>query len=89
MTAKFIPRQVFPYYESVPRSYFLGHHRAGLEKMKKMMSSIDYVIECRDFRVPVTSINPMFEEALGSKPRLLVYTKRDIGGGADAKTRKV
>ena len=89
MAAKFIPRQVFPSYESIPRSYFLGHHRAGLERMKKMMSSIDCVIECRDFRVPVTSINPIFEEALGGKSRLLVYTKKDLGGGVGAKTRKV
>lgn len=79
MAAKFIPRQVFPHYGSIPRSYFLGHHRAGLTKMKSMLSSIDYVIECRDYRAPITSINPMFEEALGNKRRLVVYTKRDLG----------
>lgn len=89
MTAKFIPRSVFPHYDSIPRSYFLGHHKAGLEKMKSMLSRIDYVIECRDFRVPVTSINPMFEEALGDKQRVIVYTKRDLGGNADVTTRQV
>lgn len=47
--------------------------------MQNMLSSIDYVIECRDYRVPVTSINPMFEEALGKTRRLVVYTKRDLG----------
>lgn len=47
--------------------------------MQNMLSSIDYVIECRDYRVPVTSINPMFEEALGKTRRLIVYTKRDLG----------
>ena len=57
--------------------------------MKGMLSQIDYVIECRDFRVPVTSINPMFEDALGGKQRLIVFTKRDLGGGSDAVTRKV
>lgn len=46
--------------------------------MKKMLSSIDYVVECRDSRAPVTSINPMFEEALGKTRRLIVYTKRDL-----------
>ncbi|KJK67903.1 50S ribosome-binding GTPase [Aspergillus parasiticus SU-1] len=79
MAAKFIPRQTFPSYTSIPRSYFLGHHRAGLKKMQNMLSSIDYVVECRDYRVPVTSINPMFEEALGKTRRLIVYTKRDLG----------
>lgn len=74
----FVPRQVFPHYGAIPRSYFLGHHRAGLTKMKNMLSSIDYVVECRDSRAPVTSINPMFEEALGKTRRLIVYTKRDL-----------
>lgn len=88
MAAKFIPRQTFPHYGSIPRSYYLGHHRAGLNKMKNMLSSIDYVIECRDYRVPVTSINPMFEEALGSTRRLVVYTKRDLGADPQPPVRQ-
>lgn len=48
--------------------------------MKSMLSGIDYVVECRDYRVPVTSVNPLFEEALGETRRLIVYTKRDLGG---------
>jgi ribosome biogenesis GTPase A len=89
MATKFVPRQVFPNYASIPRSYFLGHHRAGLRKMQNMLSSIDYVVECRDSRVPVTSVNPMFEEALGKTRRLIVYTKRDLGaelGSIEQKT---
>ncbi|KAE8152010.1 putative mitochondrial GTPase [Aspergillus avenaceus] len=88
MAAKFIPRQTFPNYASIPRSYFLGHHRAGLNKMKNMLSSIDYVIECRDYRVPVTSINPMFEEALGKTRRLIVYTKRDLGAESGSRAQQ-
>ncbi|OJJ48349.1 hypothetical protein ASPZODRAFT_130344 [Penicilliopsis zonata CBS 506.65] len=87
MAASFVPRHVFPHYASVPRSYFLGHHRAGLRKMKEMLSSIDYVVECRDFRAPVTSINPMFEEALGETRRLIVYTKKDLGCQPDSPVR--
>ncbi|OAX83483.1 hypothetical protein ACJ72_02153 [Emergomyces africanus] len=69
MASTFVPRAAFPAIDSIPRTYFLGHHKAGLENMKKMLSSIDQIIECRDFRIPATSINPMFEEALGEKPR--------------------
>lgn len=89
MTAKFIPRQSFPHYGAIPRSYYLGHHRAGLNKMKNMLNSIDYVVECRDYRVPVTSINPMFEEALGHTRRLIVYTKRDLGAGQPSARKQV
>ncbi|KAH8701843.1 putative mitochondrial GTPase [Talaromyces proteolyticus] len=88
MASKFIPRNVFPLSESIPRSYFLGHHKAGLEKMKKKIDSVDYVIECRDVRIPVTSINPMFEEVLGGKRRLIVYTKRDLLNSNDNILRK-
>ncbi|TQB70210.1 Mitochondrial GTPase [Monascus purpureus] len=88
MAANFIPRRIFPHYATIPRSYFLGHHRAGLQKMKSMLSHIDYVVECRDYRAPFTSINPMFEEALGEKRRLIVYTKRDLGNGPDLSARQ-
>jgi Predicted GTPases len=87
--AQFVPRGTFPHYGAIPRSYFLGHHRAGLTKMKNMLSSIDYVVECRDSRAPVTSINPMFEEALGNKRRLVVYTKRDLSSIPQSPAQKL
>ena len=77
--ASFVPRSVFPTLDSLPRSYFLGHHRAGLNKMKTMLNSIDLIIECRDYRVPITSRNPLFEGNLAGKERLIVYTKQDLG----------
>ncbi|KAH0537584.1 hypothetical protein FGG08_005616 [Glutinoglossum americanum] len=79
MASSFIPRAVFPYLDSLPRSYFLGHHASGLSKMKTMLSSIDLVIECRDYRVPLSSQNPLFEASLSGRQRLIVYTKRDLG----------
>lgn len=77
--ASFIPRAAFPVLDSLPRSYFLGHHRSGLSKMKTMLSSIDLIVECRDYRVPLTSRNPLFEASLADRPRLIVYTKKDLG----------
>ena len=74
----FIPRAVFPTLDSLPRSYFLGHHRAGLTKMKTLVSQIDLVIECRDYRIPLTSFNPLFEDVVAGKDRMIVYTKRDL-----------
>ena len=79
MTAPFIPRTVFPLLDSIPRSYYLGHHAAGLSKMKTMLSQIDLIIECRDYRVPLTSHNPLFEDALAGRERMVVYTKKDLG----------
>ena len=58
--------------------------------MKTMLSSIDLIIECRDCRVPITSRNPLFEEHLAGRQRLIVYTKLDLAGKAfDLKVRKL
>ncbi|KAF2678134.1 mitochondrial GTPase-like protein [Lentithecium fluviatile CBS 122367] len=80
----FVPRASFPTLSHLPRSYFLGHHKSGLQKMKSLLSTIDLVIECRDYRVPLTSRNPLFEKSLEGKERLIVYTKRDLGGDGRA-----
>ena len=79
MAAKFVARAVFPPVESLPRSYFLGHHAAGLSKMNTMLSQIDLIVECRDYRVPLTSRNPLFEQSLAGRERIIIYTKRDLG----------
>lgn len=47
--------------------------------MKTMLSSIDLILECRDYRVPLTSRNPLFEESLAGRQRVVIYTKRDLG----------
>lgn len=85
----FVPRRIFPHLDSLPRSYFLGHHRAGLNKMKTMLTYIDLVIECRDYRVPLTSRNPLFEESLAGRERLIVYTKHDLGSEGKQENKNV
>ena len=50
-----------------------------MNKMKTMLSYIDLVIECRDYRVPLTSQNPLFEAELAGRQRLILYTKQDLG----------
>ncbi|THV93380.1 GTPase [Aureobasidium pullulans] len=79
MAAMFKARAVFPPVESLPRSYFLGHHAAGLSKMNTLLSQIDLIVECRDYRVPLTSRNPLFEQSLAGRERIIIYTKRDLG----------
>ena len=47
--------------------------------MKTLLSQIDFVIECRDYRIPLASRNPMFEDVLAGRERIIVYTKKDLG----------
>ncbi|CAI4211386.1 unnamed protein product [Parascedosporium putredinis] len=91
----FIPRATYDVPASIPRSYYLGHHAAGLRAIATQLSSIGLVLECRDFRVPLTSWNPLLERTLTGPRRLVVYTKTDLGtdeegagGGAAARTKR-
>ncbi|POS83389.1 hypothetical protein EPUL_004926 [Erysiphe pulchra] len=77
--SKFNPRTSFPMHLDLPRSYFLGHHASGLAEMKSMLTQIHLIIECRDYRVPLTSRNPLFEQTLAGRERVVVYTKKDLG----------
>ncbi|KAF2763510.1 mitochondrial GTPase-like protein 1 [Pseudovirgaria hyperparasitica] len=82
MATSFVPRAIFPTLQNLPKSYFIGHHKTAIQSIRKTISTIDLVIECRDYRVPLTSINPLFEQCLEGRPRVLVYTKRDVGNSA-------
>ena len=59
--------------------------------MKTMISYIDLVIECRDYRIPLTSCNPLFEAELAGRDRLILYTKQDLGsqGRREGKEREI
>ena len=57
--------------------------------MKTMLTNIDLIIECRDYRVPLTSRNPLFEENLAGRERLIVYTKQDLGSEGTQEDRIV
>ncbi|KAL2149852.1 hypothetical protein VTH82DRAFT_7528 [Thermothelomyces myriococcoides] len=82
--AAFQPRLTYDVSPNIPRSYFLGHHQAGLSRMRHGLSTIGLIIECRDFRVPITSWNPLLEQSLAAsnpaeRSRIIVYTHRDLG----------
>ncbi|KAI1206671.1 P-loop containing nucleoside triphosphate hydrolase protein [Annulohypoxylon truncatum] len=80
----FVPRAVFEVSPSITRSYFLGHHASALSSMRKILSNIGLVLECRDSRVPLTSTNPLLETALAGRDRIIVYTKSDLCAPASA-----
>lgn len=77
-TAAFVPRATFDVSSSILRSYFLGHHAGGLASMRRILSNISLIVECRDSRVPLTSTNPLLESSLAGRDRIIVYTKADL-----------
>ncbi|WVW81910.1 hypothetical protein I302_103910 [Kwoniella bestiolae CBS 10118] len=82
-------RPAFPYPARIP-SWFAGHMSRSLRELPTLLENIDLVIEARDSRLPLTSINSTFDQMLGKakrsgkgkgkeKEKLVVYTKRDLG----------
>ncbi|KAK1717606.1 P-loop containing nucleoside triphosphate hydrolase protein [Colletotrichum lupini] len=83
-TAAFAPRLRFDVSESIPRSYYLGHHHAALREISSRLSDVGLVLECRDYRVPLTSWNPVLDRAIAGRERIVVYTHRDLGADSSA-----
>ena len=59
----FCPRPTFSFPTRTP-SWFIGHMARSLRDLPALLDDIDLVIEARDARLPLTSINPAFDDAL-------------------------
>lgn len=84
--AQFIPRQTFGVPNSIPKTYYLGHHAAGQADIVKILSSISLILECRDYRLPLSTHNPQLERTLAGRERLVIYTKTDLGADSHSAT---
>lgn len=54
-------------------------------EMQDKMKMVDLVIELRDARIPNASKNPMIEELIQQKPRLIILSKKDKADAAITK----
>ncbi|KAI9024342.1 P-loop containing nucleoside triphosphate hydrolase protein [Phycomyces nitens] len=76
MTSRFVPRSSFLYDRVI--NWFPGHMAKGLRMISEKLNSVDLIVEVRDARIPLSSVNPNFEKVVGRKPRLIVYNKHDL-----------
>lgn len=58
--------------------WFPGHMAKARREISERMKLIDIVIELVDARAPFSSKNPMFNDIIKQKPRLIVLTKQDM-----------
>lgn len=59
-------------------NWFPGHMARAKREMSEKVKLVDMVIELRDARSPLSSINPLLGELIGNKPRLIVLAKKDM-----------
>ncbi len=58
--------------------WFPGHMAKARRQVSENLKLVDMVIELLDCRIPLSSRNPMINEILGDKPRLIVLNKADL-----------
>ncbi|PRO65247.1 ribosome biogenesis GTPase YlqF [Alkalicoccus urumqiensis] len=65
--------------------WYPGHMAKAKREVTEKLKQIDVVIEIVDARIPLSSRNPMIEELISHKPRLVLLNKSDL---ADPETTK-
>ncbi|MED4603833.1 ribosome biogenesis GTPase YlqF [Paenibacillus validus] len=58
--------------------WFPGHMTRARRQIQDKLKLIDLAIELLDARIPLSSRNPMIDEILQSKPRLVLLNKSDL-----------
>ncbi len=58
--------------------WFPGHMAKAKKEMKEKLRLVDIVYELLDARIPYSSKNPLINELLKNKPRLILLTKSDM-----------
>lgn len=65
--------------------WFPGHMTKAKRQMEENLKKVDFVIEIRDARIPESSKNPMLDQLIGNKPRLILLSKKDKADSAITK----
>lgn len=58
--------------------WFPGHMAKARRQVTEKLKQIDVVIELLDARLPLSSRNPMIDEIISGKPRLILLNKADL-----------
>lgn len=66
-------------------NWYPGHMKKTRELIKDNLKLVDLVIEVLDARIPISSRNPIIDELVGSKPRVIVLNKTDIASDKETK----
>jgi len=66
--------------------WFPGHMAKARRQVEEKLRQVDIVFELLDARLPLSSRNPMMDEIVKQKPRLILLTKCDL---ADEKANRV
>ena len=58
--------------------WYPGHMTKTKRRLEEQLRWVDVVIELCDARLPVSSRNPLLQELIGNRPRILLLNKADL-----------
>ena len=58
--------------------WYPGHMKKTKDLIKEHIKLVDLIVELVDARAPLSTLNPVFDDILGNKPRLLLMNKYDL-----------
>lgn len=64
-------------------NWYPGHMKKTRELIAENLKMVDLVVEVIDARVPVSSRNPIIDELVAGKPRIIALNKMDLADGAE------
>lgn len=67
-------------------NWYPGHMKKTRELIQNNLKMVDVVVEVIDSRIPKSSRNPIIDEILGNKPRVVALNKTDLA--SETETRK-
>ncbi len=67
-------------------NWYPGHMKKTRELIQENLKMVDAVIEVIDARIPVSSRNPIIDELVKSKPRIIVLNKSDLADAGRSKS---
>lgn len=68
--------------ENFKIQWFPGHMTKAKRMMESQIKLVDVVVEMLDARIPRSSTNPMLQDILGSKPKVIALNKLDMADKA-------
>lgn len=66
--------------------WFPGHMAKARREVSEKLKLVDIIFELVDARLPLSSRNPMIDQVINQKPRLLILNKQDMAD--ESETRK-
>lgn len=67
-------------------NWYPGHMAKASRMIREQLKLVDVVIELLDARIPISSANPVIEEIISDKPRIITLNKADL---ADPRTTEL